>query len=232
MEHNPHNKDHLKESILKKIKLDELKMRPRLYFSAQLVALVLCAILVGVVSAFLFNFLLFYLSASGRSILLGFGRRGVYSFLRLFPWWLLVLDLVLIFGLAWLVRQFSFGYKRPVLYILLVLLAGVFGIGVFLNLATDLNDRLEQHDRHGAFEHARRPPPPPEGICRCTITAINGNRITAEDTYFGATSTYTILLPPNSARATTSGLRVGDTIFVVGDAENDVIRAFGVQKVN
>lgn len=236
-ETNQPNKS-LSEKVLQRIQTTHLEMRPKAFFSFKIGAVIFMTILIGVTSAVLFNFILFNLGESGRSLLLEFGPRGYLSFLKFFPWLLLLVDLGSVIFLGWLVRHFKFGYRRPLLYMFIGGVIATGGVGAILYHTTDLNDRLEHEvgrsfypsQFHQAFDDARHPPTRAEGVCRCVIKTIKDNIIVARDTF--DLGTQTIVLPFDNYHATTTGLAVGDTIFVVGNAEDEVIYAFGVQKVN
>jgi hypothetical protein len=211
-------------------------MRPRLYFSLKVAALVVVALAVLVITIFILNFILFSVRLNHEDELLGFGPQGIFTFLRFFPWPLLIADIGLVFLLEALVRQFRLGYKMPALYLLLALL-GLTGVAAAaLDRGTPLNDRLYEH-RFDArlpgaeiYDFARRPPPPGSGVCRCTILSIEGDTMTVQDTR-GATSTLTIKLPMDDPRATSTFLEVGDTILIAGQEKDGVIQAFGVRKI-
>lgn len=230
------NKPNTKEQILQKIRSQEISMRPKLYFTLQLAALAVVAFLILVLSVFIFNFLLFTIRINSHDALLGFGPRGLVAFLRFFPWELLVLDVALIVGLQWMLRTFKFGYKTPAVYLLLGLLGASMTLGYVLDRETVLNDHfLDEADHHhmgpfgDLYGHARRPLPPGEGVCRCIIVGIDGPTLTVQDSR--STTTLKVLLPPNDPRATSTGLEIGDIIFVAGDLDQGDIRAFGIHRL-
>jgi hypothetical protein len=236
MEHNEHN---LKDNILNKIRMDELTMRPKIYFTLQVAALVILTLAVLVVSVFIFNFLLFSIRVSGHLSFLGFGWEGLFVFLHFFPWGFLLLDVALIAILESLLRRFRFGYKVPVLYLLGGLLCLTVLAALLVDRGTGFNDMLLMHaDRHelpgpfGEFyEHARIPLPPDSGVCKCSILSINGNTMVVRDTH--SSTTLTIVLPQNDPYATTTFLRVGDIILIAGDTDDGgIIKAFGVGKLS
>lgn len=232
-----HNQS-LKDLVMEKIRTDGLSMRPRLYFSVVVIATTLVTFIVLAISIFLFNFLLFGLEASGRSVLLGFGQRGFLTFLQVFPWGLLTLDILLVGLLGWLVHQFKFGYKIPLLFVFVGLLALIALFGSGMKMSTNINSILSDQDElgilpppfKGVYNDVHRLPSPNTGFYRSIVTNIEGGTITVENTESG-TTTMMIILPRNENRATTSGLHVGDTIFVVGDKDRDeVLHAFGLHK--
>lgn len=234
---NNENKNlNLKDRLLKDIRSGDVAMRPKFYFTLKVAALVVGVLAAVVITVFIFNFILFTIRINSQDALLGFGPRGWEAFMRFFPWHLLVLDIALVVGLQWLLRQFKFGYKIPVLYLLAGLLVAAIAAGFVLDRGTPINDRLYEMRGRGLppplgnfYDRARRPPPPGSGVCRCAIVSIEGNTLVVEDTRNG-TTTLKVVLPMDNPRATTTNLKVGDTVFIAGEEENGVIRAFGVRK--
>ena len=236
-EHDTEKKDAMKDEILRKIHADTLRMRPKLYFTLQVASLVILVLVILVVSVFICNFILFSIRINSHDALLGFGPRGLLSFLRFFPWPLLILDGALLILLQWLVRQFRFGYKSPMLFLFLAIILMTGAVGLILDRETPLNDMLLRgSDEHrlppffgDVYGHARHMPLVDEGFCKCIISAINGTSLTVYDSQ--STTTLTVLLPEGNAHATTSGLQIGDTVLIAGDRDGSVIHAFGVRKV-
>jgi hypothetical protein len=231
----------LQQKILDKIREGKVSMRPRYHFVLKVAALLAVAVAIVLVSVFILNFILFSIRVNSQDALLGFGVRGVVAFLAFFPWTLLAIDALLIFVAQWLLREFKFGYRLPAVYVIAGLLAATAVAGFVLDRGTGLNDdllsRFDRDELHGPvgdlYGGVRRLPPPGQGICRCVITAIRGNTLTVQDSR--GTTTLTVVLPLNDLHATTSGLVVGDTVFIAGDGDNDhdnvIIRAFGLHKV-
>lgn len=239
MNHNdtPKGEISMKEQILKRINANTLHMRPKLYFTAQVIALVALTFAILVISVFICNFILFSIRINSHDVLLGFGPRGFEAFIILFPWPLLVLDGGLIILLQRLLRKFRFGYKSPVLLLFAGLIVLTGAIGLILDRDTPLNDVLlrgsDEHrlpmpigDMYGRARHLL----PDAGFCKCLITAIDGNTLSVVDSR--STTTLRVILPMDDGHATTSGLSVGDTILVAGDRDGAIIEAFGVRKVS
>jgi hypothetical protein len=233
--HEQTKKINIKEAILAKIKKEELRMKPKTYFMLKLAALV--AVLLGVLifSVFICNFILFSIRVSGHGTLLSFGPQGVLQFLRFFPWLYLILDIALIVLLEWLVRQFRFGYKIPALRLLFGILLFTMVVSVFIDRVTPFNDKLLDKAEHhhlsqplgNFYEHARRPPPPDSGVCRCTILTVEGNTVTAESADH-EDALFTIVVPENNAQIDYDSLKVGNTVFVAGRFVDGILHAFGI----
>jgi len=234
MEHNEQTS--LKEKVLGRIQSKKLSMHPKYYFWLRVAALVVVSLLVLLISIFIFNFLLFSVRISSNDAFLGFGPRGWQAFLTFFPWDLLAVDAVLVAVLLWLLRQFKFGYKNPMLYVLLGICVLTVGAGVVVDQTTGINERFlkDAHEHRlppplvGLYGRADRMPGPGSGVCRCVIVAAEGNTLTLAD--LRATSTqFMVTLPLNDPRATSSMLKAGDMVFVAGERRGEVIEVYGIR---
>jgi hypothetical protein len=229
----------LKDKLMKEIKAGEVTMTPRIRFTLQWMTLVATSVAILAITVFIVNFIFFSIRLNSSETLLRFGPQGFGAFLFFFPWPLAILDVGLVFLLQWLLRHFKLGYRVPLLYLIGGLVVGAGMIGFALDRATPFNDRMHEGrgrlpgPMRGMYDGAHRPGARGDGICRCTILAIEGNKLTVEDTRFKvgeATSTLTVLLPIDDRRATTTGLSVGDIVFIAGEEKDGIIQAFGVKK--
>jgi hypothetical protein len=238
MEHNEQKSTNIKDAILAKIHSKELLMHPKYYFGLRVAGLAVVSVLMLLISVFILNFLLFSIRINSEDVFLNFGPRGWGAFLHFFPWDLLAIDAILMLILLGLLRQFRFGYKSPLIYLLLGIALLTFGAGFVIDRTTGINEHfLRQADAGGLpgpigdfYGHARSMPGPGQGVCRCTILYINGHMLGVSDIRQPST-TFTIMLPQDDERATTSGLQAGDTIFIAGEKVPDGIRAFGIRKI-
>jgi len=238
MEHKPEQLQNSKESILAKIREKRVTMRPKIHFTLEAFLTGFVALVILAVSIALVNFILFSLRINGHEALLGFGPRGINKFLFVFPWPLLVLDVLLIIFLETQLRRFKFGYRSPVLYLLLALLAIAIGSGLALDRATSVNDLMLHQAEHGGlppplgelYEHIRTPAPHERGIYRGTITAIGTSTLSLQHDDLDADKDeagYTVILPPGFDSST---LAVGERIYVAGEMHGSLIQAFGVHQ--
>jgi len=227
--------DKIQEHVLEKIRSSEVRMRPKFYFSFKIV--LLCIVLLGilVISSFLFSFIIFTIRISGHLFLLGFGEKGFQAFFLLFPWKFLFLDLILILVLEWIVKQFRLGYRSPLAY----LLCGIFFLTVIFGTLIDLahvhEALLHKADQRGLpvmgdyYEHLRRPPPD-QGVVSGFVEEASGTSFSIESAGMYGTSTmiWKVILPPG---VTILGLTKGDEVLVAGDLDGNMIRAYGIKKI-
>ncbi len=237
MEHSPKNESSAKENVLARIREKNISMRPKLYFTSQVALAGLVALTILVVSIAIVSFILFGLRVNGHEALLSFGLRGVSAFLLVLPWPLLVLDILLVIFLERLLRRFKFGYRSPILYLMVGLVGVAVVSGLLLDRGTPMNDALLHRAEHGGlpppfgelYEHARVPAPHDRGIYRGTILEIatTSLRLQHDDLDNDHDDTgYLVLLPPGFD---IRPLFIGEKVYVAGDKEGDAIRAFGVQ---
>ncbi len=210
-------------------------MRSRGSYLLGVAALVVVSLAVLSITIFSFNFIFFSLRLNGHGSLLSAGSRGIILFLQIFPWMWLALDGILVALLEWMLRYFRFGYRVPVLYLLIGLLLVAVPLGLILDRATPFNDRiLLRADHHrlpqplGNFYQGARHRPPGEGNCRCTIVAIGTTTMTVDDIDPDKTIRLLVVLPLGYA---TSAFSVGDVVFVAGDRTGNTIQAFHIHSL-
>ena len=210
-------KSSLKDSVLEKIKSNSAPMRSGSYFAGQIFIVGALAVLVLVLSVAICNFIFFNIGLNGPGSFLVLGFHGFFEFLEVFPWGLLVLDVLCIGLLEWLLRKFRFGYKSPMVYLLFGILVLVITLSIIIDCGTPLNDDLlhsaDQHRLPPPFsnfiEGERQPPPPDSGIYKGTITSLGMNMLTMST--LGTTSV-TVIAQPNDP--VFPSLQVGEVILV------------------
>lgn len=236
MEHNPEHSN-MKDAVLAQIREQKVSMRPKLYFTLKAVAVLVVAGVILLVTVGIFNYISFSERVNGHESLLMFGPRGILLFLAIFPWPLLILDILLVVLLESLLRRFQFAYRRPVLYLILLFAVGAFALGVVLDRATHFNDDLLQRIDHKQlppplgflYVDARRPAPHDRGIFRGTIVNVATSTFTLiHDDYDKDQDdgTYEILPPPETPLQNFS---LGERLYVAGTVENGIVHAYGIE---
>jgi hypothetical protein len=237
MEKNSHNS--IRQNVLEKIKSGKVRKLPRVYFMLHIAATVFVSILLLIVSAFVFSFMLFSFHESGEQFLIGFGIDGILAFLMLFPWMLFAIDVILLLLLEWLLQGFKFGYRIPLLNLGLGVFLVSFVVGALINLTPLHVFLLQRADNKqlpivgNAYEHIfdRHEN---QGVCRGIVTNINlgstPNTFTihhndrdqdVDDGAFTVSPAAGVTLPP---------VQIGDRVLIFGHPDqNQHIEAKNVQ---
>lgn len=226
----------VQDEVLERIRSGNLRMKPRFFFVLKLGLILFIAALIAVVSIFLVSFISFAIRLNGHDSLLGFGSRGFFLFLELFPWFWLLLDLVLIVLLGWILRRFKFAYRRSLLLVLVVLsiIAGAVGI-VFDHGTRFHDDRLDEAERgelfmpfESLYERVHTRAPAEFGVYRGFVVRIAETdfSITYDDGDGDFDDGMWRIVPPDDFEV--EELFIGDRVYVAGDEDGDVIRAYGV----
>jgi len=229
----------LKDTVLARIRAGEVHMRPRIYFILEAAGLLILAALVVAITAFLVNYLVFALDVEGHGSLLTFGPRGIGTFLVVFPWGWLILDLVLIVLTTLLVRRFRFGYRRSFLYIAGALCVIAIIAGVVVERGTSLNAFLlddADHDRLPApigslYEDVHGGAPHDRGVFRGIVDTVSTTTFSMHHDDFdhdGDDGSFTVIVP---AGFDVSTLTPGERVYVAGTPTPEGIDAYGIQVI-
>lgn len=239
MNNNPqHNQ--VQNEVLERIRSGQLQMKPRLFFVLKTVLVISIAALILLISVWLTSFISFGLRLSGNESLLGFGSRGTLIFLNVFPWGLATLNLVLLALLAWLLRRFKFGYRKPLLYLLIALVIGGVAVGLLFDRETRFHDdRFEEAEAGELFgplesfyEMAHSRAPEEHGVYRGFVLEVREESfVLTHDDHDNDEDdgTWTVSPPMNYDIKT---LKVGDRVYVAGEREGGEIEAYGVRILN
>lgn len=222
----------LKDEVLQKIRTGDVHMRSKSYFAWQVIALAFVAALIVIIAAWIVSFIVFSLSVSERVSLLGFGWRGIRTFLLLFPWKLALLELVLIVFLNWLIHRFRFSYRSPLLY---SLLGGLFVSGILawiMHSGSIQQVLLDQHHQNNLpvigplYDRLERPDDQPD-VIRGIVIEIRIRDIIIRD--IDTNTLINVILPGGGVVG--PRLQVGDEIFVAGEMTSYGLEAYGFKKV-
>lgn len=234
------NEKNIKKEVLEKIESGKISMKPRFFFVFKLVSLMVVSIFVFLISSFLVGFIGFSLIASGKLFLLGFGLRGLLIFFLIFPWTLLMVEIVLILLMEWLIKQFKFGYRSSLSMLVLMIIVVSIGISVIIN-STPVHEfllkRAERRDLptfFGDYYGNIRKPAPGQDIFRGVVSDVGTSSFVlnqAEDISKGIyNQKYFVVLPSNFSEQVPE---FGDTVFVAGRLfPENMIEAFGLQIFN
>ncbi len=219
-------KDNIIQNVLEKIQNNELSVTPKAYFTIKLVGVILLLLLIGIIGVFLSSFIFFSMEVGDHTSLMGFGPTGFQVFLKLFPWYLFIIEICLICLLEYFLRSFKFGYKIPILYLLLGLIVVMCIGGALINL-TSIHPRLLKNSNQNRlpspidrlYKNAQKPLPLGSGILRGVVSEVRGDEVVVEidDTKGAIYSSSTIIF---SKEAINKKFKIGDSVFIRGEIKN------------
>jgi hypothetical protein len=223
----------ISDKVFNKIKKEQIKMRPKIYFILRAVLVASLTLLVAFFVLFLVSFILFNLRASGVWFLPRFGFPVIGIFIKSLPWLLILIAIILIVVLEILVKRFSFAYRRPILYSILVIIILAF-LGSFVISKTHLHPDFfwKAQERRlpmmGGFYRGFGMPRLGDvhyGIVSDVID--NGFYLeTAEGKVLTILATSTIRSPLGP------GIKEGDRVVVLGKRDDGTVQSFGVRKID
>ncbi len=229
------NTETLKNTLLERIKSGKINMKSKRHFVFQIVILSAIVFLTFVVAVLLASYILFGLHATQESSLLGFGARGIETFILLFPWGLLLLFILLLLALDVLVKRFKFGYHRPFVYLFVISAVSITTIGFIVAVTPFHGNLLRQAEQKnlpmmsGFYDHLRRSHSD-TGVFRGTIISVAEDSIVVlyddvDDMHINATTS--IFISPEFKH--NPEVSVGDRVFVAGDIVGDHLKAYGLK---
>lgn len=224
--------ENIKESVLEKIRNAEVQMYSKTYFILKIIAFILAITGLLITSSLLISYVIFSIEVSDRLLLLGFGSRGIQTFLRLFPWHLVLIELILIIVLERIIRYFRWAYRSPLLLILFAIGLLSLCFSIFLTPPTLHERLLAQKDQLGPLGRIYNDVEKPSG----TKEVLHGKVLHIQ------TDTLLILNlnTPRSAKPETIAVHIdkslikalheGDLVFIAGEWRDGEIFAYGIRK--
>ncbi len=133
----------LEKNIMDKIKTGQIKLKSKYVFLAEKLGLETAFALSIVLSALLFNLILFYMKETDNLQYLSFGKMGILAFLESFPYSLVVAFIVLIVLAGYLITKSDVSYKKPFGYFAISLIVFVMFFGGILTY-TQIAEQIEK----------------------------------------------------------------------------------------
>lgn len=220
----------LKDILLTKIETGTLRQKPRWQFILLAVCSIVGITLLLVTALYIVSFIALITREQGFLSLIGFGGKGLFIFLHEAPWALLILLITITVILYIIIKHYSFGYKKPAIY----MLAAIACIIAFISFSISQFDRHMQFAKFGdtprvpllrdAHDHFRRVP-----NHEITHGRIMGQ---IDDQIFAILTdhdeTYNVQLSPNTHFGPDIDLDPGSLIIVFGPINGASIQAFGI----
>ena len=235
---NENENKNIKDQVILKIRAGEISMKPKLYFWILAIALIVMSILTFLTSCLLISFIIFSLVASGKVLLLGFGIKGFLLFFLLFPWHLLIIEIIFILILEWLIKKFRFGYRSSLSKLVFVILLISIIVSILINITPlhqDFERRAQQKELPlvGDYYREIRYSTPQKEIFVGIVSGVGTSSFILTQVIDSGESTssqsYVIHLPPNFSKQSLP--YEGDKVFVAGQLmQEKSVNAYGFQK--
>jgi hypothetical protein len=230
---NETQKKSVRDNVLEAIKKGKVKMRPKWHFVLRGALLGFSTILVLLTIIYILSFIFFMMHQNGVWFVPSFGFLAFRTFIFSLPWLLIILAIVCIVILEFLVRYYSFGYRRPILYSMLGVIGLVIAGGIVI-AATPIHGRFLRTAREGHlpiagkfyrdFDRQHFHDVHPGVITQLTQDGFNIK--TANDDVFSVEITPETRLPLGL------NFSVNDRVVVLGEEGSSTIKALGVRKID
>lgn len=126
--------DTISASVMKKIKNGEVQMRPRIYYTLLGLASVGAVVLSGIMSAYLFSIIFFWLRVQTADTMAYGARANLANSIDTFPEWALILSLALLATAIILAHRYRRIYKHKVSTVAVVVISCSLILGLVLSL--------------------------------------------------------------------------------------------------
>ena len=224
----------IKDQILEKIKHGNVKMRPRWKFILQAVLLAVGIVLVLLVLLYFFSFTIFTLRETGAWFVPFLGPQWLPIVFRSLPWIIILLSAFFVVVLEILFRHYSFAYRKPFIYSLILILV-IMTIGG--SLFAPFHRGILKSARMGGFPAVepfyRRFGPhrmDEAGVYKGEFLApVPPNGFIIEDV-FGGTST--VIINPRTAFPSGSDFEQEESVLIYGRRMDNIIRADRVERIS
>lgn len=225
----------VRDTVLEKIKDGKTRMRPRWYFILQTALVAVGAVILFIALLYVASFIHFVLYRNGVWFITVFGWRGVEIFLVSLPWVFILSSVIFIFLLETLVNHFSFGYRKPLLYSLLVIIVVVMTSSIVIS-QTSLHEDLNKRAWTGELpvvgqlyrDYDRQQN---RNVHIGAIGEITEYGFNMKDRQGG---TLTVIVTPETSFPLGLDFQKGDYVVVLGELDNGTttVQAFGIRTVN
>lgn len=234
MTDNNQEQKSVRDTIFEKIKSGEIKMQPKIFFIFKAILVILGVVLVIFFILFLVSFIGFKIRATGALFLPIFGFFGMRTFFSSLPWILIIIAAILIFALEVFAKNFTFVYRRPIIYSIIVIIFFVI-LGGFAIERSPFHPDLFWKAKEGKLpimgDFYRNPnmAPRSQNVYHGVVSEIteNGFNIKESDDKI-----LTVITSSDTKFPTGEKIKEGNIVVVMGEKKDGAITALGVRIIN
>ncbi len=119
----------ISSSVMSQIQRGEIRMKPRVYYVLLGVLSLGVVLFSGVIMSYLASSIFFWLRIQTADTMAYGARANLREIMTQFPWWMVVLAVILLFAAVILVRRQGrlYRHKPQVIAIILILISGIIG---------------------------------------------------------------------------------------------------------
>lgn len=218
------------DNVLKAIEAGQVKMKPKWHFVVRTALLLVGTILLTLSILYVASFIIFIMRQNGLLFVSSYGWHGLNVLINSIPWLLVGMTIVFIVLLQILIKKYSFGYGKPLMYSVLAVIVIVIVGGMLLE-KTSIHQGLfneAENDRLPLFggmyrqfgeEHS-------ESITIGKIHELLNNGYRIEN---HTNDDIVIIVTPQTKLPPNSSLQIGDVIFVLGRQNGNTVEAEGIR---
>jgi hypothetical protein len=149
--------DKIEQKVMTEIKSGRVKLRSKFIFLAEKLGVGSAFVLSALFAILFLSLIFFYLKASDNLRYLSFGSRGFFAFLESFPYFLVIVFIILILLTGFILKKSGFAYQKPFSRMALIAAVFILVLGGFLTLI-GVGEQIEQHTfKHQALGDFFRP---------------------------------------------------------------------------
>jgi hypothetical protein len=133
----------IEQKVMTEIKSGRVKLRSKFIFLAEKLGIGSAFVLSALFAILFLTLIFFYLKSSDNLRYLSFGSRGFFAFLESFPYFLVIVFVVLILLTGFILKKSGFAYQKPFSRLALVLAGFIIVFGGLLTWA-GIGERIER----------------------------------------------------------------------------------------
>lgn len=218
-----HKKENLKDSVMKEIHKDKVKMRPHFYFVLGSALLALGMMLAFMAAVLLTNLSTFQMRLHKPIDFLQFGQYGIRPFLSTFPWLLIILTLAAIACGILLLKKYDISYKRNFTLLVVWLVVLALGAGFLLD-QIGFSERAEKIKQIQSLYKAKDID---QYWMVGEVTQIKDNKIIVTTPTGLEVS---VSIDDQTMMIESQQLLLGDKVKIVGQKDNGSFQAKGIKR--
>lgn len=229
---NNKEKKSLSERVLERIKSGEVSMKSKTYFVLKGAFIVLALAISTLFLLYIASFVIFSMRISGVWFAPAFGFQGLGVLISSLPWLLIAGALILLGMVEILVRYFSFGYRKPVVYTLIIALAFVSLGSLFFNKAGVHNYLFSHTEKKNTpvMRHLyKKYEVDQKGFLhRGAVTKLTENGFVLEKP---GGNKFNVKVSSSTKTHCIDNISKGDALVVLGESKKDIIRSEAIKEI-